>query len=80
MGDVNKMISTFDDDIKDMQKEKYRLESDLKNADLKLILLFEELILLKSMQKEDERLTSELKKCTESKGFIIKDGREQQCT
>ena len=76
MGDVNKMISTFDDDIKDMQKEKYRLESDLKNADLKLILLFEELILLKSMQKEDERLTSELKKCTESKGFIIKEIQE----
>ena len=48
----------------------------MKNADLKLILLFEELILLKSMQREDERLTSELKKCTESKGYIIKEIQE----
>ena len=70
------MITSFDDEIKEMQKEKYRLESDLKNADLKLILLFEELILLKSMQREDERLTSELKKCTESKGYIIKEIQE----
>ena len=61
----------FDESIKEMQKEKYRLESDLKNADLKLILLFEELILLKSMMPEDERLTNELKKCTEQKGLII---------
>ena len=36
-----------------MQKEKYRLESDLKNAEIKLILLFEELILLKSMEHQD---------------------------
>jgi len=63
--EVNKVITDFDDSIKEMQKEKYRLESDLKNADLKLILLFEELILLKSMMPEDERLTNELKKCTE---------------
>jgi hypothetical protein len=71
--DVTHIITSFDEEIKEMQKEKYRLESDLKNAELKLILLFEELILLKSMQKEDERLTSELRKCTESKGFIIKE-------
>lgn len=36
-----------------MQKEKYRLESDLKNADIKLILLFEELIMLKSLEDTD---------------------------
>ena len=40
-----------------MQKEKYRLESDLKNAEIKLILLFEELILLKSMEQKDQELT-----------------------
>lgn len=45
-GEVNKLIDDFDEEIREMQKEKYRLESDLKNAELKLILLFEELILL----------------------------------
>lgn len=36
-----------------MQKEKYRLESDLKNAEMKFILFYEELILLKSMEAKD---------------------------
>jgi len=62
---VTTNINDFDEDIKEMQKEKYRLESDLKSADLKLILLFEELILLNSMQPEDLRISNELKKCTE---------------
>ena len=70
---VNTQINDFDEEIKEMQKEKYRLESDLKSAELKLLLLFEELILLKSMQPEDMRLSNELKKCTEQKGFIIKE-------
>lgn len=73
METVNTQINDFDEEIKEMQKEKYRLESDLKSAELKLILLFEELILLKSMQPEDVRLSNELKKCTEQKGFIIKE-------
>lgn len=51
------LISEFDNEIKEMQKEKYRLESDLKNAEIKLILLFEELILLKSMEQKDQELT-----------------------
>ena len=76
MDNVNSNINDFDEEIKEMQKEKYRLESDLKSAELKLILLFEELILLKSMQPEDQRLSGELKKCTESKGFIIKEIQE----
>lgn len=76
MDTVNTNINDFDEEIKEMQKEKYRLESDLKSAELKLILLFEELILLKSMQPEDLRLSNELKKCTESKGFIIKEIQE----
>lgn len=44
MKEINETITSFDDDIKEMQKEKYRLESDLKNAEMKLVLFFEELI------------------------------------
>lgn len=51
------LITDFDQEIKEMQKEKYRLESDLKNAEIKLIILFEELILLKSMEAKDQELT-----------------------
>jgi hypothetical protein len=55
-----------------MQKEKYRLESDLKNADLKLILLFEELILLKSMEDRDQDLSAQLKECRDAKVEIMR--------
>jgi len=51
--EIDGMITSFDEEIKEMQKEKYRLESDLKNAEMKLILFFEELILLKSMEGRD---------------------------
>ena len=67
------LISAFDEEIKEMQKEKYRLESDLKNAERKLILYFEELILLKSMEHRDQELTKRLAKCRQDKGVILKD-------
>jgi len=56
-----------------MQKEKYRLESDLKNAEMKLILFFEELIFLKSMEDKDISLTKRLAACRQEKGHILKD-------
>lgn len=46
-----------------MQKEKYRLESDLKNAEMKLVLFFEELILLREMEHKDIQLTKRLADC-----------------
>lgn len=72
-GEVNTLIGSFDDEIKDMQKEKYRLESDLKNAEMKLILYFEELILLKSMEGRDHELTKRLAKCRQDKGVILRE-------
>lgn len=67
------MVDDFDSEIKEMQKEKYRLESDLKNAEIKLILLFEELILLKSMEQKDQELTQQLTSNRQEKGHIMKD-------
>jgi hypothetical protein len=58
--EIDKTVNDFDDEIGEMQKEKYRLESDLKNAELKLILLFEELIILKSLEDRDQELTKRL--------------------
>lgn len=67
------LIAEFDQEIKEMQKEKYRLESDLKNAEIKLILLFEELILLKSMEAKDQELTQQLTSNRQEKGMIMKE-------
>ena len=71
-GEVDTLINDFDTEIREMQKEKYRLESDLKNADLKLILLFEELILLKSMEERDQDLSHQLKECRDAKVEIMR--------
>jgi len=56
-----------------MQKEKYRLESDLKNAEAKLILFFEELILLKSMESKDITINKRLASSRQEKGHILKE-------
>jgi len=69
-GEVNKLIDDFDEEIREMQKEKYRLESDLKNAELKLILLFEELILLQSMESRDQELMAQLGQCKQQSDMI----------
>ena len=74
--DIDTLIDDFDNDIKEMQKEKYRLESDLKNAEIKLILLFEELILLKSMEEKDHDLSHQLASCRQEKGLIMKEINE----
>ena len=55
-----------------MQKEKYRLESDLKSAEIKLNLLQEELILLKSVEDRDQELTAQLKECRDQKVDIMR--------
>jgi len=73
LNEINQLISAFDEDIKEMQKEKYRLESDLKNAEMKLVLYFEELILLKSMEGRDQELTKRLAKCRQDKGVILRE-------
>lgn len=74
--EIDTLIKDFDDEIKEMQKEKYRLESDLKNAEMKLILFFEELIILKSMETRDQELTRALAKCRQDKGQILREINE----
>jgi chromosome segregation ATPase len=74
--EIDEIIKAFDDEIREMQKEKYRLESDLKNAEMKLILFFEELILLKSMESKDITLTKRLASCRQEKGQILKEINE----
>lgn len=71
--EIDELIRVFDEEIREMQKEKYRLESDLKNAEMKFILFFEELILLKSMEGKDQRLTRSLAECRKQKGSILRE-------
>jgi len=71
--EIDQTVSQFDGEIHEMQFEKYRLESDLKNAELKLILLYEELVLLESLEATDQELTSKLQSSKSEKGMIIRE-------
>lgn len=57
---LNTQITEFDENISELQKEKYRLESDLKQAEMKLITFYEELIILNGMEARDKELTKSL--------------------
>ena len=71
--EIDQTVNQFDGEIHEMQFEKFRLESDLKNAELKLILLYEELILLESLESRDQELTSKLQSSKSEKGMIIRE-------
>lgn len=75
--EINKVlddaIESFDFEIGDLQKEKYRLESDLKQAEMKLITFYEELIILNGMETRDQELTRDLAECRKEKGKILKE-------
>jgi len=70
---ITNAIQSFDSEITELQKEKYRLESDLKQAEMKLITFFEELIILNSMESRDKELTKSLAECRKQKGKMLKD-------
>lgn len=73
---LNEAIESFDFEIAELQKEKYRLESDLKQAEMKLITFNEELIILNGMELRDKELTRELAECRKDKGRILKEIKE----
>lgn len=73
---LNQKITEFDENIAELQKEKYRLESDLKQAEMKLITFYEELIILNGMESRDKELTKSLAECRKDKGKILKDIKE----
>ena len=70
---LDEAIESFDLEISDLQKEKYRLESDLKQAEMKLITFYEELIILNGMETRDQELTRNLAECRKEKGKILKE-------
>merc|ERR1711966_217895 len=66
--------------VASIEKEKAKLESDLKNADMKLLVLYEELLTLNELEEKDEELLRKATKCRQDKTSImhqIKDCQDQ---
>ncbi|KAJ3210900.1 Cilia- and flagella-associated protein 44 [Dinochytrium kinnereticum] len=57
---INDSAKQFDQDIENLSKERVALESDIKFADIKLLLLYREWMLLKEFEKHDNLLAEKL--------------------
>lgn len=57
---INDKLIIFDAELRLLRHEKIQLDVDIKNADLREIILFEELILLKDFEKREGQLASKV--------------------
>mmetsp|Transcript_8663 Transcript_8663/g.19045 ORF Transcript_8663/g.19045 Transcript_8663/m.19045 type:complete len:951 (+) Transcript_8663:210-3062(+) len=75
---IKQVIDTFNNAVASIEKEKAKLESDLKNADMKLLVLFEELLTLNELEEKDEALLKKATKCRQDKTQIMHHIKECQ--
>ncbi|CAE8657611.1 unnamed protein product [Polarella glacialis] len=75
---VRQVIETFNTAVASIEKEKAKLESDLKNADMKLLVLYEELLALNELEEKDEALLKKATKCRQDKTNIMHQIKECQ--
>ena len=71
--EIYKRIQHFDEALIQQQEQKYLLESDLKQIDMKLITFFQELNLLDAMEPDDQRLTAKIEKLNEDKQALLQE-------
>ena len=64
-------IASFDDALLELRTEKLRLEADLKTTDLRKLVLFQELTLLKEFEKKDTTLAKRLESKHTEKAEIV---------
>jgi len=75
---VRQVVETFDGAVASIEKEKAKLESDLKNAGMKLLVLHEELLTLNELEEKDEALLKKATKCRQDKTNIMHQIKECQ--
>lgn len=63
-------MSTFDQAVSDLRQEKFKLTSDLKATDLKLLTQYHELQLLKGFEAKESELMVKLKRCRTDKAQV----------
>ena len=64
-------MASFDDALLELRTEKLRLEADLKTTDLRKLVLFQELTLLKEFEKKDTTLAKRLESKHTEKAEIV---------
>ncbi|KAI9094906.1 hypothetical protein DFS34DRAFT_227574 [Phlyctochytrium arcticum] len=74
---IKKSVQSFDLSVDHLVKERVVLEADLKSADMKLLLLYREWVLLKEFEKHDNQLADKLSQKRNEKDEI--DGKIKEC-
>ncbi|KAI8915149.1 hypothetical protein DFJ77DRAFT_430281 [Powellomyces hirtus] len=74
---INQAVEEFDKSLHMLVKEKVVLEGDLKSADIKLLLLYREWVLLKEFEKHDNFLADKLVQKRSEKNDI--DNKIKEC-
>lgn len=69
--DISKRVEQFDEALKQQLEQKYLLESDLKQIDMKLITFYQELLLLNDKEPEDRELSNKMNKLREDKAVLM---------
>ena len=59
-GEISGVLKNFDAELRCIRHEKFKLDVVLKNADLRHVTLFEELLLLKDFELREESLASKV--------------------
>ncbi|KAJ3045333.1 Cilia- and flagella-associated protein 44 [Rhizophlyctis rosea] len=80
LASIDRAVKDFDESINILEKERIILEGDLKFADMKLLLLYQEWVLLKEFEKHDNALADKLINKRNEKDDIdvrIKDCQEK---
>lgn len=78
--EVADMVHTFDEALSKLRREKFKLEADLKQAEIKKLVMYQELQLLKDFEKREDTLTEKLQaKLSEKREVVdkIKDCQEK---
>jgi len=75
---IEKVVEVFDDAVSVLSIEKMKLTSDLKTADMKLLTMYDELLLLNELEEKDCTLLKKANKCRQDKMGIIHQIKECQ--
>lgn len=75
---IDKTVTTFDQAVSDLRQEKFRLDADLKSTDLKLLTLYQELLMLKQFEQTESSLNAKMAKSKHDKAQVVAEITECQ--
>ena len=77
-GEVADMVEAFNEALAKLRREKFKLEADLKQAEIKKLVMYQELQLLKDFEKREDTLTDKMQAKLSEKREVVEKIRDCQ--